>query len=152
MKPFKKILVPVDFTPHSQEAIQAAADLARRYAASLTLLHVYEPVTYLLPEGYVLFTPEQLNTITTELQRRLDQAASDARSAGATDVSTRLLQGSPSGEIVASQRADGYDLIVMGTHGRTGIGHVLLGSVAEKVVRAAHCPVLTVRAPDTKGS
>jgi universal stress protein A len=150
MKPFKKILVPVDFAPHSHEAIEAAADLARRYSASLTLLHVYEPVTYILPEGYVLFTPEQLNTITTELQRRLDKAASQARSAGASEVATRLVQGSPSGEIVATQQSDGYDLIVMGTHGRTGIGHVLLGSVAEKVVRGAHCPVLTVRAPDAK--
>lgn len=149
MKPFKKILVPVDFAPHSAEAIQTAADISRRYSASLTLLHVYEPVTYILPEGYVLFTPEQLNTITTELQRRLDESAAEARSAGAYEVSTRLLQGSPSAEIIASQE-DGHDLIVMGTHGRTGMGRMLLGSVAEKVVRAAHCPVLTVRAPDSK--
>jgi universal stress protein A len=150
MKPFNKLLVPVDFAPHSEEAVRAAADLARRYSASLTLLHVYEPVTYILPEGYVLFTPEQLNTITTELQRRLDKAAADARSAGAEAVATRLVQGSPSAEIVSSQQVDGYDLIVLGTHGRTGISHMLLGSVAEKVVRGAHCPVLIVRAPDAK--
>jgi nucleotide-binding universal stress UspA family protein len=151
MSHFKRILVPFDFTAHSSEAMRIASDLAQRYEGSVTLLHVYEPVTYLLPEGYVMYTPEQLASITVEFQKRLDAARIDAEAAGAPVVETYLLEGSPAAEITEHAKEHGYDLIVMGTHGRTGISHVLMGSVAEKVVRTAHCPVLTLRARE-KGS
>jgi len=101
VKPFRKILVPVDFSDHSALALQTAAALSRSHEAALTLVYVYEPMAVAVPEGYLLFTFAE--------------------------------QG-------------GFDLIVMGTHGRRGLSHVFLGSVAERVVRMAPCPVLTVRA------
>jgi nucleotide-binding universal stress UspA family protein len=148
MRPFKKILVPVDFSPHSDEAIRTVADLARRYEASVTLAHVYEVVAYALPEGYVLQTATQLADMLTEFSKLLAAAKAKAEAAGAPRVETIQLQGSPAWQIVDFATSKGFDLIVMGTHGRTGLKHALIGSVAERVVRLAPCPVLTVRAPE----
>jgi nucleotide-binding universal stress UspA family protein len=145
MKPIKKILVPLDFSPHSKAALDFAVDLARRYEAGLELLYVYEPLTYTLPEGYVLVTPEQLSEILNKLQAQLETVRSQARSAGASQVATTLLQGGPVTEILRFARERDADLIVMGTHGRTGIKRLFIGSVAENVVRSSSCPVLTVR-------
>jgi universal stress protein A len=147
MTPFSKILVPIDFTPHSAAAVHRAIDVAGRYDAELLLLYVYEPADYPLPDGYVVFTPEQLDRVTTEIQKRLEAARKDAESAGARRVSSRLTQGSPAQVILDLARDERFDLIVMGTHGRTGVGRWVLGSVAEKVVRGAPCPVLTVKWP-----
>lgn len=148
MKPFKKILVPTDFSPHSQEAVRTAVDVAQKYGASITLIHVYEPVAYTLPEGYVLVTPQQLVDLNSELERRLATAKAEAVQAGAREISTELLQGPPPNEIVNFAQQKAMDLIVMGTHGRTGIKHTLLGSIAERVLRKAPCPVLTVKAEE----
>jgi nucleotide-binding universal stress UspA family protein len=150
MKSFKKILVPVDFSPHSEEAIRAAADVSRRYEASVTLVHVYEIVAYALPEGYMFQTPDQLAGVMTEFQKLLASAKSLAEKAGALQVQTTQLQGSAAYEIVEFAKKEGFDLIVMGTHGRTGFKHALMGSVAERVLRMAPCPVLTVRGEEPK--
>jgi nucleotide-binding universal stress UspA family protein len=152
MKPFKKILVPVDFSPHAQEAIRTAADLSSRYDASVTLVHVYESVAYTLPEGYLLYTPQQLADLLSEFDKLLTSARREAEAAGARRVDSKQLQGVAAFEITEFARANGIDLIVMGTHGRTGVRHVLLGSVAERVLRKAPCPVLTVKAPETKSA
>lgn len=149
MTPFSKLLVPIDFTPHSAEAVYRAVDLAGRYDAELLLLYVYEPGDYPVPEGFMLYTPEQLDRLTTEIQKRLEAARQDAVAAGARRVSTRLAQGSAASAILDLARDEHFDLIVMGTHGRTGVGRWVMGSVAEKVVRGAPCPVLTVKAPST---
>jgi nucleotide-binding universal stress UspA family protein len=148
MKPFKKILVPVDFSRHSAEAIRFAGDLSRRYDAVVQLVHVYQPVNYTLPEGIVFFTPAQLTSLLDALEKLLAASRNDAEVAGAPHVETKLLQGLPSSEIVSHAREGGFDLIVMGTHGRTGVRHAIMGSVAERVVRRAPCPVLTVHLPD----
>ena len=148
MKSFKKILVPTDFSAHSQEAVRTAADVAQKYGASIALVHVYEPVAYTLPEGYVLVTPQQLVDLNTEFDRRLAAAKKEAEAAGARTVTTELLQGPPPYEIVDFAERNAIDLIVMGTHGRTGIKHTLLGSIAERVLRKAPCPVLTVKADE----
>jgi nucleotide-binding universal stress UspA family protein len=145
VKPFKKILVPVDFSRHSAVAVQYASDLSRHYGASLTLVHIYQPFAYILLETYLPYTAEQLGIISSEFQKQLDVAQADARAAGAVSVETRVLQGEAPLEIVSFAEQHAQDLIVMGTHGRTGLNRVLLGSVAEKVVRSAPCPVLTVR-------
>jgi nucleotide-binding universal stress UspA family protein len=145
MKPFQRILVPTDFSAHAEEATHIAADLSRRYEASITLAHVYEPVTYALPESYVLFTGPQLDRMFAEFERALAAARERALAARATTVDTKLLSGFASSEITGLARKGGFDLIVMGTHGRTGLNHFVMGSVAERVVRTAHCPVLTVR-------
>ena len=83
MVPFKKILVPTDYSKHSAEAIRCAADLARRYEASITLVYVFEPVTYALPEGHVMQSPPQLQEMQSAFEQRLKQAAADAKAAGA---------------------------------------------------------------------
>jgi universal stress protein A len=148
MTPFKRILVPIDFSEHSSAAVRAATDLARRFEAELVLAHVYEPIAYALPEGYVLFTPTQLANLLTELQRLLANAKKDAEAAGVPRVETKQLQGAVAPEIINFAREGKFDLIVMGTHGRTGLKHAFLGSVAEKVLRQAPCPVLTLRATE----
>jgi nucleotide-binding universal stress UspA family protein len=145
MKPFQKILVPVDFSAHAQHAVQAGADLAKRYQAALTLVHVYQPIDFGLPEGFVSYTPAQLAELLSALTKQLDAAKVEAEQAGAPQVNIELLQGVIATEIANFAKEKGYDLIVMGTHGRTGFGRLLMGSVAEKVVRTAPCPVLSMR-------
>lgn len=155
MKPIHKILVPVDYSAHSHEAIRAAADLSIRYDASVTIVHVFEllsgveaSLAYSLPEGYMLFTPQQVEDVTNEYKKLLEGAKREAEAAGARRVETRQLQGTPAFAILDLAKTESFDLIVMGTHGRTGFGRVMLGSVAERVLRAAPCPVFTVRAPE----
>lgn len=140
----RKILVPTDFSALSKQAQTWATELAKRYDASLTLLHVYQPISYALPEGYVLPSANLLADLEVNLGRALDEAKKQLESAG-VPVDTSLVQGIPFAEIVRFAREGGYDLVVLSTHGRTGLRHALLGSVAEKVVRKAPCPVLTVR-------
>jgi nucleotide-binding universal stress UspA family protein len=144
MTTFHKILVPTDFSEGSQRATSVAADLSRRFGASLTLVYVFERNTYPLPDVYVMFSDEQLDELFAEFNQRLSSASRQALDAGAVNVTSRLLQGSAPGEITHFAEDTGIDLIVMGTRGRTGFQHLLLGSVAERVVRTAHCPVLTV--------
>jgi nucleotide-binding universal stress UspA family protein len=146
MHPIRKILVPTDFSEHSALALTYAADLAKRYAASLTLLHVYPVVNYAAAEGFALYTPEQLAKLITELSQQLKASEDEVRAQGASDIGSNMLQGDAYQEIL--EQADGFDLIVMGTHGRTGLKHALMGSVAEKIVRTSPCPVLTVRSPN----
>ncbi len=141
----RKILVPVDFSTHAQGAQVWAVELARRYDAGLTLLHVYQPISYALPEGYVLPSANLLADLEVSLGAALDDAKRQLESSPGLRIDTSLVQGVPFAEIVRFAREGGYDLIVLSTHGRTGIRHALLGSVAEKVVRKAPCPVLTVR-------
>jgi nucleotide-binding universal stress UspA family protein len=147
MPPFDKILVPADFSEHSAEAVRTAADLSRRYDAPLTVVHVFDPVIYALPEAYVLFTPEQLDKIVDALEARLADVKQLAADGGAVHVETRLLHGAVAAQIIELAGSSGASLIVMGTRGRTGLSHLLLGSVAERVVRLAPCAVLTVKAP-----
>jgi nucleotide-binding universal stress UspA family protein len=149
MKPFKRILVPVDFSTHSSEAIRAAADLAARYDGAVTLLNVWEGSVYYFPEGYVLYSPDHLRKVMTELGRELDASRREAEVAGAPRVETKQREGVAATEIVDFAREGEFDLIVMGTHGRTGVKHALMGSVAERVVRKAPCPVLTLHAAAT---
>jgi len=146
MKPFKKLLVPTDFSAPSNAAVQIAAELSRRYEASMTIINVYEPTTYMVPDGFQFYTQAQLESILAEFAKALIGAKREAESAGALNVTTQQLEGIPSAQIVEFARIGDYDLIVMGTHGRKGFEHALIGSVAEKVVRSAPCPVLSVRA------
>ncbi|HTV25720.1 MAG TPA: universal stress protein [Polyangiaceae bacterium] len=143
--PFHQIVVPTDFSPDADRAILAASELSRLYAAPLTIIHVYDPVAFPLPDGYMMYTSAQLSEMWEEFERRLAQARRDALAAGALGAQTRLLQGLTAAEIVRFAKDEGYDLIVMGTHGRHGVARVLLGSVAARVVQTAECPVLTVR-------
>ena len=136
----KKILYPTDFSSYSNQAYFHAIALAKTHGASLTVLFVYNPDATTTPgfqgdeQAARRYWQEQLEQI-----RPVDPHI---------PVSHVLLQGDPASEIVRYGRDANVDLIVMGTHGRTGLVHMLLGSVAEKVVRKAPCPVLTVRHPE----
>lgn len=145
MKPFGRILVPVDFSAYSAEATRVATDLARRYDATLTLMHVYDPLAYALPDGFTPFPPLQHERLFEALQDQLAGAKAHALEAGAPRVATKLLQGSVAAQISEFAERGEFDLVVMGTHGRTGVKHLVLGSIAESVVRTAPCPVLSVK-------
>lgn len=151
MKPFEKILVPIDFGLHSAEAMRRAVDVARHYGASLTLVYVYEPLDYALPEGYALYTPDQVGQLLEDFRDRLRAAAREVQSMGGSGVAHEVLTGPAASEIVEYARSHAMDLIVMGTHGRRGLSHLLMGSVAERVLRTAPCPVLTVKVPEQEG-
>lgn len=146
MKPFQRILVPTDFSAHATEAMHVAIDLAKRYGASIHLVHVFQSVAYVMPDGYVSYSAPQLRDIMGELDKLLESAKQQVIASGITLVETDLLEGAPATEVARFAATRHSDLIVMGTHGRTGLKHALIGSIAEKVVRSAPCPVLTVKA------
>ena len=139
----QRILCPVDFSDCSGEALRAAADLAKQSGGALTLLHVYSAASF--ADAGPAFT-EALDQLKASAERALAGWRRDAELRGAQKVDTYAILGVPWEEIVALARSRESDLIVVGTHGRTGLKHALVGSVAEKVVRHAPCSVLVVRA------
>lgn len=143
MLSFKKILVPVDFGESSKQALEVAIGLARQFDAELTLVHTWEIPVY----GYGamefsamdMLTPiqaaatEQLAALVAEVKRQLPE------------VKSVLARGVAWREVLSTIEQTKPDLVVMGTHGRRGVGRAILGSVAEKIVRMSPIPVLTVR-------
>jgi nucleotide-binding universal stress UspA family protein len=147
---FSKILVPTDFSESAAYALPFAIDLARKYGASLHVLHVVEPIvapvdfawgTYSYPD-----IEKQLSGYVEETLKRIvkEQIPADIK----TEISN--LHGKPWREIVTFAREAGMDVIVVATHGLSGLSHALYGSTAEKIIRKSPCPVLTVRHPDAK--
>ncbi len=147
---FKKILVPVDGSVTSSKALDQAMAMARESGASLRLLHVLEQLAYLSYDPYGGYTAELLNAVRESGEKLLADALARAQAAGATADSLLVDEvGQPLGEAVAAAaRSFGADLIVLGTHGRRGVGRLLLGSGAEQVIRLAPVPVLVVRADE----
>ncbi|WP_417383999.1 universal stress protein [Gimesia sp.] len=139
----KNILIPTDFSETSQAATQYAVELAKKFGAQLHLLHVIEdPVVYMpMFESYALPPKEDFENFA---KTRLDNWILDEDKAG-LEISTHWVHGNPFVDILKYAKREEIDLIVVGTHGRSFTAHLLLGSVAEKVVRKASCPVLTVR-------
>lgn len=150
MSQFQKILVPFDFSAQSKHALRFAADLARRYEASITVVHVVDAHYFSVPESYLLYSSTQLPRWLAELEKQLEPIRHELLASNVMSVKTQVVHGAPYAEIARLAREDKYDLIVMGTHGRAGMAHALLGSVAERVVRTADCPVLTIRHPEQK--
>ncbi len=145
---WKRICCPIDFSDASRAAMEVAADLARRHGAELVLLHAYPIPGYTFPDGSVVASPKMMQDLAEGAERHLEEWRVEAeRLVGAPRVTTAKAIGEPAAEIVAAAKANAIDLLVLGTHGRTGLEHALMGSVAERVVRKAHCPVLTVRPP-----
>jgi len=143
MLPIHTILCPTDFSAYSDNAFLTACALARDYGARVIVLHVVpSPV---MPYVTVAVPPPPEVNLDEPREMLASYTAPDESIA----VERLLLEGEPREEIVALARDRPCDLIVMGTHGRTGMGRLLMGSVAEAVVRAAPCPVLTVRTPPT---
>lgn len=145
MRPLRKILAAHDFSAPADGALDAAADLARRYAASITILNVSERKLVATSEAYLLYQSDELQGLIDELYEKLAGVGEVLSAAGAVQVATAVRTGTPAEEIVREATEGNYDLIVLGTHGRRGMSHALLGSVAEQVVRRAPCPVLSVR-------
>ena len=148
MEPFKRILCPTDFSGYAAVALREAAALAKDAGAELTLLHAYQNPAYVMPmSGYVAPTAGLITKLRKEIGDELEVLADDVRKQGLT-VQTQVVEGSPHKCIIDHAAEWHADLIVMGTHGRTGLAHALTGSVAEKVVRTAQCPVLVTRGQD----
>jgi nucleotide-binding universal stress UspA family protein len=140
-----RILVPVDFSACSDRAVRYAATLAGQVGASVEVLHVVEDFTYgAFSEVYVPNVPALIEEAINSAVDRLTPLKDEMFPPGA-DVETVVSVGRPALTIVEHATAGQFDLIVMGTHGRTGLSHLFMGSVAEHVVRTAPCPVLTVR-------
>jgi nucleotide-binding universal stress UspA family protein len=145
---FKRILVPIDFSPPSDAALEYARTIATRFGASLHLFHVaQDPYQAFYPtEVYVPAMEGVRDEIAAESLKRLTERL---RASDVTDLQATadVVIGTPAWSIVEYASGHEIDLIVMGTHGRGGMSHLLMGSVAERVVRTAACPVLTVRQP-----
>ncbi len=141
---FGRLLVPVDFSDCSLDAVEYAVIVAQRAKASLTLLHVLEPVSYGL--DFTFPHPDKREQQRKAITSRLDSLVSSLTSAQVT-ANYLIRGGLPSESILEAARTEAADLIVMGTHGRRGLSHVVYGSVAESVLRHSPCPVLTVRSP-----
>lgn len=138
----KNLLVPVDFSDACLKATEYAVSLGHRFGATLHLLHVIEdPVVYLpMFESYPLPTREQFETYALD---RLENWIPEEDTEG-LNIESHFRHGAPHAEVIDFATDSRTDLIIMGTHGRGIAAHLLLGSVAEKVVRKAPCPVLTV--------
>jgi nucleotide-binding universal stress UspA family protein len=141
MLPIRKILHPTDFSDRSQAAFEMASALARDYAAELVVVHVDRPMPIFAPDGIAVAGP------TEEPYEARVKLAEIRPTDPRVTVTHHLLEGDPAEQILKAARAVAADLIVLGTHGTTGLARLLMGSVAESVVRKAACPVLTVKAP-----
>lgn len=144
MSVFQTILVPIDFSGHADLALETAIALARDSGGRLHLLHAYEIPLGTIPPYGVSIPDALLIDVRDAAARRIEKAAHKVEAAGIA-CETQVLHAAPAEGIAEAARACGADLIVMGTRGLTGLKHVLLGSVTERTVRIAPCPVLTVK-------
>jgi nucleotide-binding universal stress UspA family protein len=146
MLTLKTVLVPTDFSDASESALRYGKAMAEKFGATLHVVHVMEDLLAhaWAAEVYVSSMPQLRDEIEKESRLRLGALLTDAERQ-TFRAETALLAGNPFLEIIRYAKTHSIDLIVMGTHGRGPIAHMLLGSVAEKVVRKSPCPVLTVR-------
>jgi universal stress protein A len=145
----RHILAPTDFSDYSKAAVSDALELAQVFGAKLSLLHVLEPSPYLGEFTPPTLGEELLGDLERQASAELARVLPEARQA-TTEVTRAVVMGSPAQTIVETAEAEHVDLIVMATHGRTGLSHLFIGSVAERVVRTTPCPVLTIRPPAEK--
>jgi len=141
----KTILFPTDFSHGARAAMDTALSLAGQYNAKLILLYVIQDIN--IAEWYIPSSISAMDLVADMqkgAEKEMEKWVAEAAKA-VTGVERMVVRGVPFVEIIRTAREKGADIIVIGTHGRTGIDHMLFGSTAEKVVRKAHCPVLTVR-------
>jgi universal stress protein A len=142
------ILVPIDFSIHSKNALKYAIPMAERFGAKLHLVYVVEPTIYPADLG---FGQVVLPGVEDELREKGAvelQSLIEKEIAGRVEASSTVRTGNPHHEILSEAEEQGVDLIVVATHGHSGVEHMLFGSTADRIVRHAHCPVLTVRPQD----
>ena len=149
---FKKILFCTDFSENSRWAFTYALDLAKTYKSNLLILHVTPEPAH--PEQLSIYLPpEKLKELRVSQKKEIDRQIKTnylTKMKGYMNYQVILKEGEPFIEIIQLARERSVDVIVMGTHGRTGLDHILFGSTAEKVVRKSSCPVLTIRLPGKK--
>ncbi len=138
----RRILVATDFSAGSDEALTQAIALAKQSNGELEIIYVFELGVAEFPLGLTPFGSD-LEGLMAHIDRELKRRAARAQKEGVT-CQTKVLEGSASTQVIQRARDIGAELVVVGTHGRTGLAHILLGSVAEKIVRRSICPVLTV--------
>ena len=146
---FHRILVPIDFSPASEVAVSCALSLADRYMGTVHLLHAW--AEFVPPQPDLMFWANRHPITHEQMHEEAERWMRDfVRSQGLSEqtfVSSSVIEGLADAVILETAAQMAADVVVMGTHGRTGVPHLLIGSVAEKVVRHAKCPVLTVHAP-----
>jgi nucleotide-binding universal stress UspA family protein len=142
---FRHILAPTDFSEYSKKAMASAFELAKTFSARLTVLHVVELPPYPI-EGYVPASVSSsfIEDLERQATQDLAQLLPDAATAG-VEVVRLVAVGTPYRKIIEVAESEQVDLIVMATAGRTGFSHLVMGSIAERIVRTAACPVLTIR-------
>jgi nucleotide-binding universal stress UspA family protein len=145
MLPIRTILYPTAFSEHSGRVFQLACSMARDHGAQLYVLHVMPPPMAVYAGGTILPMPDSDKDKLWNQLRRFQDGDSRLR------VQHLLVEGNPAETILRVIREIGCDLVLMGTHRRTGLGRLLMGSVAEQVVRKAPCPVMTIKIPEHAG-
>ena len=145
---FRSILVPVDYSEYSKASVRHALALAASVGATVHIVHVWDRPTY-ASDAIMVRSPGQEHTSLADLvqknaERDMSEFLGSLALSPDAKASHRLLSGDPAGRLVEELKQGQYDLVVLGTHGRTGLMHLLLGSVAEKLVRLSPVPVLTV--------
>jgi nucleotide-binding universal stress UspA family protein len=143
----KRVLVPVDFSANSLHALDYAVEFARVFDAEVEVLFVIEPVYYAVPDFAGGATAAMSGLLEEQMRSGREQLAKLAKRYARHRITLRTMMrsGTPYAEIVAAAQSRKSGLVFMATHGRTGLTHLLLGSVTERVVRSAPCPVLTIR-------
>ncbi|MEO8400112.1 MAG: universal stress protein [Ignavibacteriaceae bacterium] len=143
----KKVLVPIDFSDYSKGALKYAIDFVKAFNAELILIYVVEPVIY--PPDFSM-GQIAMPAVDVEMDKRADEELDSLTKKEIPDdtkVKKIVKTGKPFVEIIETASEENVDLIIIATHGHTGVEHILFGSTAEKVVRKAPCPVLTLRSP-----
>jgi nucleotide-binding universal stress UspA family protein len=146
MRPIRRILFPTDFSEYADDAWPYATRFGRDFGAEVHVLHIVTQVPGVYTDGLAYGPRDLAEHMEAEARQALDRMVDDAKAMGLAARSS-VRTGIAFQEILDYADAEAIDLIVMATHGRTGLAHVLLGSVTERVVRRAPCPVLTVRHP-----
>ena len=140
----QRFLVPIDFSEYANQALDYAINLAGKLDARLTLLHVIQSIPMGGADMGVTLPYSYIQDLEAEITQSMESCLARVTAAG-LEGEIVVAHGVPFHEILETAKTQQVDLIIMGTHGRTGLQHVLLGSVAEKVVRLAPCPVLVAR-------
>lgn len=146
MADIRTILCPIDFSPGSSAALEYGIGLAQKVGAKVHLVHVYPLRLLAAPDGGMMVTPDAVAELSEEAAKALERIAEEWAQKGVR-LETHVGDGAPHVEILRLADSLPADLIVMGTHGRSGFAHLLIGSVAEKVVRSSKIPVMTVHLP-----
>lgn len=148
----RRILVPIDYSENSKAALAYSADLALGFGSSLDIVHVWDRPTY-LTDAVMVSRPGEAHKPIGELirenaQHDMDEFLGTLSLPASLTTTSRLISGEPASALLEVLKAGEHDLVVLSTHGRTGFAHLLLGSIAEKLVRLSPVPVLTVPSPN----